>query len=74
MKKECPSADMEDEEYVTLNFPLCMTKKQLQAEVKKHGGITANKTRLFLINELESIILFQIRCDSLYWRYFFSLR
>lgn len=63
MKKENPSADMEDEDYLANNFPPCMTKKALVSAIKEYEGAFEHRSRSALVNQLETIILFHIRCE-----------
>ncbi|KAK8822740.1 hypothetical protein AV274_5576 [Blastocystis sp. ATCC 50177/Nand II] len=64
MKKEIPDSDMEDEDYLRQNFPACMTKKALVSAIKHYEGAFENRSRSGLVNQLETIILFQIRCEN----------
>lgn len=64
MKKEIPGSDMEDEDYLRHNYPACMTKKALVSAIKQYEGAFENRSRSGLVNQLETIILFQIRCES----------
>ena len=64
MKKEIPDSDMEDEDYMRQNFPASMTKKALVSAIKHYEGAFENRSRSGLVNQLEAIILFQIRCES----------
>ena len=66
MKKEIPDSDMEDEDYLRKNFPACMTKKALVSAIKHSEGAFENRSRSGLVNQLETIILFQIRCESVF--------
>ena len=61
MKNEVPDANMDDPEYLTLNFHPCMTKKSLAKTIREYDGVVGKKSRPFLVNELEMIILFHIR-------------
>lgn len=66
MKKENPSADMEDEDYLANNFPPRMTKKALVTAIKEYEGAFEHRSRSALVNQLETIILFHIRCERNY--------
>ncbi len=55
---------MQDDMYLSLNFPACMTKANLIHSIKENAGVVKKKTRRELIDELETIILFAIRDDS----------
>ena len=66
MKKEIPDSDMEDEDYLRQNYPPCMTKKALVSAIKHYEGAFENRSRSGLVNQLETIILFQIRCESVF--------
>lgn len=64
MKNEMEGFDGSNSDYLRHHFPPCMNRNELVKVIREHEGLVAKKSRNFLVNELETIILFQIRCDS----------
>lgn len=64
MQNEVEGFDGSNKEYLCHHFPAYMSKKELVKAVKANEGFVGKKSRNFLVNELETIILFQIRCES----------
>ena len=64
MQNELPEADLRDVEYLSMNFPACMSREDLARSIKENDGVVGNKSRSALVKELEMIVLFHIRGES----------
>lgn len=64
MKNEVAEFDSSSMDYLNSHFPLCMSKNDLILHIHSNEEYYQTKSRNYLINELETLILFQIRCNQ----------
>lgn len=64
MQNEIPDANLEDIEYLSMNFPACMPREELARSIHENDGVVGDKPRSALVNELEMIIMFHIRGET----------
>ena len=64
MQIEIPDANLEDIEYLSMNFPACMPREELARSIHENDGVVGDKPRSALVNELEMIVMFHIRGET----------